>query len=138
VPPTPTVYPTLQAEAASALNGIQAQDTEDQGGGQNVGWIANGDSMRFDGVDFGSVPATKLDVRVASDSGDGGRMEIHLDSPEQAPVGTLKVTGTGGWQTWRTDEVTMSPVTGVHTVFLTFVRADGNEFVNVNWLQFQH
>lgn len=137
--PTPTVYQTLQAEAADALDGIQTQDTQDEGGGKNVGWIAPGDSMRYDNVAFGAVPATKLEVRVASDGGDGGEMAIRLDSPGQAPVGVLNVTSTGGWQTWRTDVVTLTtPVTGVHTVFLTFARNDGGEFLNINWLLFQH
>jgi hypothetical protein len=137
--PTPTVYRTLQAEAADALNGIQTQDTQDKGGGQNVGWIAPGDSMRYDNVDFGAVPATALEVRLASDGGDGGEMAIRLDNLERAPVGVLNVTSTGGWQNWRTDEVTLTtPVTGVHTVFLTFARNDGGEFLNINWLLFQH
>jgi len=137
-PPSPTVYRKLQAETADALNGIQTQDTEDEGGGQNVGWIANGDSLRFDDIDFGPVPATKVDVRVASDADDGGRMDIRLDSPEANPVGSLRATRTGGWQNWRTDEVTLTPVTGVHTVFLTFARNDDGEFLNINWLQFAH
>ncbi|WP_433296056.1 carbohydrate-binding protein [Actinoplanes sp. CA-030573] len=136
-PPSPTVYPTLQAEDAAALNGIQSQDTEDEGGGKNVGWIANGDSLRFDNIDFGAVPATKLDVRVASDA-DQGRMDVRLDAPDAPPVGTMRVTRTGGWQSWRTDEVTLTPVTGVHTVFLTFANDGDGEFVNVNWLQFGH
>ena len=137
-PPSPTVYRKLQAESADALNGIQTQDTEDQGGGQNVGWIAGGDSLRFDGIDFGPVPATKVDVRVASDADDGGRMDIRLDSPDAKPVGSMRVTRTGGWQAWRTDEVTLQPVTGVHTVFLTFTRDGDGEFLNINWLQFAH
>jgi len=137
-PPSPTVYRKLQAESADALNGIQTQDTEDEGGGQNVGWIANGDSLRFDDIDFGPVPATKVDVRVASDADDGGRMDIRLDSPGANPIGSMRVTRTGGWQTWRTDEVTLQPVTGVHTVFLTFARDDDGEFLNINWLQFAH
>jgi len=137
--PAPTVYQRMQAEAASALDGIQTQETQDEGGGQNVGWISPGDSMRYDNVDFGAVPATKLEVRMASDGGDGGQMAIHLDSPEQAPVGVLNVTSTGGWQSWRTDVVTLTkPLTGVHAVFLTFARNDGGEFVNINWLLFQH
>ncbi|MFF5294091.1 carbohydrate-binding protein [Paractinoplanes globisporus] len=136
-PPSPTVYRKLQAETADALNGIQTQDTEDEGGGQNVGWIANGDSLRFDDIDFGPVPATKVDVRVASES-DDGRMDVRLDTPDATPIGTMRVTRTGGWQTWRTDEVTLTPVTGVHTVFLTFAKDGGDEFVNINWLQFGH
>ena len=136
-PPSPTVYRKLQAESADALNGIQTQDTEDQDGGQNVGWIANGDSLRFDDVDFGPVPATKVDVRVASDAEDG-RMDVRLDAPGATPIGTLRVTRTGGWQNWRTDEVPLTPVTGVHTVFLTFSRDGDGEFLNVNWLLFGH
>ena len=135
--PEPTVYPTLQAEAADGNVGIQAQDTEDAGGGQNLGWIANGDRLQFDDVDFGPVPATKLDVRVASDT-DGGRMEIRLDAPDRPAIGTLRVTRTGGWQSWRTDEVDIEPTTGRHTVHLVFVREDGAEFVNLNWLRFAH
>jgi hypothetical protein len=138
-PPKPTVYPTLQAESAAALTGIQTQDTADQGGGKNVGWIATGDSMRFDNVDFGPVPATKLLVRVAAGTADGGHMDIHLDDPAQATVGALNVTSTGDWQTWRTDEVTLAtPLTGKHTVFFTFTGTKDGEFVNVNWLQFEH
>ena len=135
--PVPTVYPTLQAEAADGNVGVQAQETEDEGGGQNMGWIANGDQLRFDDFDFGPVPATRLDVRVASDA-DGGRMEIRLDGLDQPAVGTLRVTRTGGWQSWRTDEVTIAPTTGRHTVHLVFVRDDGAEFVNLNWLLFAH
>ncbi|WP_307834149.1 carbohydrate-binding protein [Paractinoplanes lichenicola] len=136
-PPAPTVYPKLEAEAADGNQGIQSQETEDEGGGQNVGWIANGDQLRFDDVDFGPVAATKLDVRVAGDA-EGGKMEIRLDGPDQAPIGTLNVTRTGGWQNWRTDQVDITPTTGKHTVFLVFVREDGNEFLNINWLRFVH
>jgi hypothetical protein len=135
--PAPTVYPKLQAEAADDLSGVQSQPTEDEGGGENIGFIANGDSMRFDDVDFGPVPATKVDVRVASDA-ESGQMDVRLDAPDATPVGTLRVTRTGGWQNWRTDEVTLTPVTGVHTVYLTFARDDDEEFLNINWLQFGH
>jgi hypothetical protein len=65
-------------------------------------------------------------------------MEIRLDNPDAAPVGTLRFTPTGGWQNWRTDEVELDPVTGVHTVFLVFLRDDDDEFINVNWLLFRH
>ena len=138
--PSPTVYRTLQAENATGRNGVESQDTTDEGGGQNVGFIKNGDSLRFDDVDFGPVPATKVDVRVASDADDDepGRMEIRLDTPDSAAVGTLRVTRTGGWQNWRTDEVTLTPVTGVHTVYLIFIRDDDDEFININWMLFGH
>jgi hypothetical protein len=137
-PPSPTVYRKLQAESADALNGVQTQDTTDEGGGQNVGWIASGDSLRYDDIDFGPVPATQLEVRVASDATDGGQMDVHLDKPDGQVAGSLSVRRTGGWQNWRTELVTLKPVTGTHAIYLTFSRRDGGEFVNLNWLQFKH
>ncbi|WP_436647087.1 carbohydrate-binding protein [Actinoplanes sp. URMC 104] len=133
-PPAPVVYPRIEAEAAAALTGVQVQDTEDEGGGQNVGWIAPGDSLRFDGVDFGAAPPAQLEVRVASDQSNGGQVEIRVDAVDAPPIGTFSVTSTHGWQSWRTDVVDLKPVTGRHTVFLTFARPDGSEFVNLNWL----
>ena len=136
--PTPIKYAVLQAEAATELNGIQAQETEDEGGGQNVGWINRNDFLRFDNFDFGPVPATKARVRVASGAGITGRVQIRLDSRESEPVGEVSVSNTGGWQNWRTGTAALQPVTGVHTVFVTFTAADDSEFMNVNWLQFEH
>jgi carbohydrate binding protein with CBM6 domain len=136
--PKPTVYRVLQAEEANGNGGTDSQDTEDEGGGKNVGWIAEGDWLRFDDFDFGPVPATQLESRVASEAGNGGRMEIRLDTQEGPVIGTLNVTGTQGWQTWRTDVTTITPTTGRHTVFLVFRRSDGNDFLNLNWIKFGH
>jgi hypothetical protein len=84
------------------------------------------------------VPATQLEVRVASDATDGGQMDVHLDKPDGQVAGSLFVRRTGGWQNWRTELVTLKPVTGTHAIYLTFSRPDGGEFVNLNWLQFKH
>ncbi|GIF07562.1 carbohydrate-binding protein [Actinoplanes siamensis] len=137
--PTPVRYPVLQAEAADELAGIQAQDTEDSGGGQNVGWIKRGDHLRFDDFVFGEVPAAKAKFRVASEAGVSGRVQIRLDTPDADPVGELSVSNTGGWQKWRTDVAALTaPVTGTHTVYLTFTAPDDSEFMNINWIQFDH
>ncbi|GLW32801.1 carbohydrate-binding protein [Actinoplanes regularis] len=136
--PTPVKYGVLQAESANELAGIQAQDTQDQGGGQNVGWIKRGDYLRFDDFVFGEVPATKAKFRVASESGVSGRVQVRLDTLESEPVGELSVSNTGGWQKWRTDVAALTPVTGTHTVYITFTAPDDSEFMNVNWIQFDH
>jgi hypothetical protein len=146
-PPVPTAAPTgvnayanVQAESAAGQTGVEAQDTEDEGGGQNIGWIANGDSLRLDDLNFGDAPATGLVARVASAVGDGvnGRMEIRIDSPTSQPVGSLPIANTGGWQTWRSQATDVKPVTGVHTVFLTFAADRGDDFLNLNYLKFSH
>jgi len=138
-PTTPTgvdAYVPLQAEAAAGQQGTQTEDTGDVGGGKDVGWIASGDSLRFDNVNFGDTPATQLIARVSSESDDGGQMEIRVDTPSNQPVGTLRVTDTGGWQNWQTVTAPVTPVTGLHTIFVTF---DGEgEFMNLNYFSFGH
>jgi hypothetical protein len=136
--PTPVKYAVLQAESANELAGIQSQDTGDQGGGQNVGWINRGDHLRFDGFVFGDVPAKKAKFRVASAAAASGRVQIRLDTPDAEPVGELSVSNTGGWQNWRTDAAALTPVTGTHTVYVTFTANDDSEFMNINWIQFEH
>jgi hypothetical protein len=142
-PSTPSgvdAYAPIQAENAAAQSGIEKQDTADEGGGQNVGWISNGDSMRFDAIDFGDKPATQLIARVASAVGDGvnGRMEIRIDSPANPPVGSLPIRNTGGWQNWISQATDLAGVTGLRTVFVTFAADRGDDFVNVNYVKFSH
>ncbi|MEU4557024.1 carbohydrate-binding protein [Actinoplanes sp. NPDC023936] len=134
--PVAVEYPVMQAESATELAGIQTQETEDSGGGLNTAWITRSDHLRFDNIDFGQVPATKARIRLSSDAGVTGRVQIRLDSKDNQPVGEVSVSSTGGWQQWRTDTAALQPITGVHTVFVTFTAPDDSEFVNVNWLQF--
>ena len=130
-------YAVIQAETAAGQQGTQFQETEDEGGGQNIGWISNGDWLRFDDVDFGDEPATKLALRVASDADDrGGRIEVRIDSPGNEPAATLPVQDTGGWQEWESRTTGLKPTSGRHTVFVTFGRDGDGEFVNLNSFTF--
>ncbi|MEU4688192.1 carbohydrate-binding protein [Actinoplanes sp. NPDC023714] len=132
-------YPVIQAENATELAGIQTQETGDEGGGLNTAWITRSDHLRFDNLDFGEVPATKARLRISAASGvTGGRVEIRLDSRANAPVGEVSVADTGDWQKYVTTVAALQPITGVHTVFVTFAAPDDTEFVNVNWIQFAH
>ncbi len=47
---------TIQAENYQAQSGTQLETTTDSGGGQDVGYINNGNWLRYDNVDFGSTP----------------------------------------------------------------------------------
>ena len=149
--PTPTPSPTpttgtgvpatsrIQAEAYSAASGVDTQATSDVDGGQNVGWIANGDWLRFDGVDFGSTPRTQFVARVASgaDGGVSGLVQVRLGSPTAPPIGSFAIGSTGGWQEWRTVPGNIVGTTGTHTVYITFDSGQPANFVNVNWFTFQ-
>ncbi|NRQ40803.1 carbohydrate-binding protein [Nonomuraea sp. NN258] len=129
---------TIQAERYQAQSGTGLETTTDIGGGQNVGWISGGDWLRYDGVDFGTQAARQFKARVASGAAAGvsGLVQVRLGSPTAPPIGEFAVANTGGWQSWRTIPANISPVTGRHTVYLTFASGQPADFVNVNWFTF--
>jgi hypothetical protein len=133
-------YGTIQAESYNAQSGTQTEPTTDTGGGQDVGWIANGDWLQFNNVNFGATAATQFSARVASGAAGGvsGLVEVRLDSRSNAPIGSFAIANTGGWQSWRTVPANISGVTGTHTVYLTFTSGQPADFVNVNWFTFGH
>ncbi|WP_030314971.1 glycoside hydrolase family 16 protein [Streptomyces sp. NRRL B-3229] len=142
--PPPTggrdAYGTIQAESFNGQNGVGTEATTDTGGGQNIASLANGDWALYQNVDFGSTGATQFFARVASGAAGGvsGLVEVRLDSPTAAPVGSFSIANTGGWQSWRTVPANISRVTGTHSVYLTFTSGQPADFVNVNWFSFGH
>jgi hypothetical protein len=135
-----SAYGTLQAESYTQQSGMGLETTTDTGGGQNLMQIGNGDWAQYNGLDFGSTAATQFVARVASGAAGGvsGLVEVRLDSRSNAPIGTFAVGNTGGWQSWRTIPANMSPVTGTHTVYLTFTSGQPADYVNLNWFTFTH
>jgi Carbohydrate binding module (family 6) len=133
----PVVRPVIQAESASQLNGVNAENTEDDGGGQDIGFVSRGDSMRFDNVDLGTNTGS-INLRYASDAGDEvhGRIQFRLDSPTNTAVAEFPVGNTGGWQDWRTASIGVTGVSGVHVLYITFDASRADDFVNLNWFQF--
>jgi len=129
-------YAMTQAESFSSQTGVQVEATTDTGGGQNVGFIAPGDSIAYAGMDFGSSTALRVITRRASGSTSTGTVQYRLDSTTGPIIASVAVSNTGGWQTWGSVTTNLtSTVTGVHTVFITFT-GPGGEFVNLNWFQF--
>jgi len=135
-----SAYSTIEAESFNAQQGVGVEACTDTGGGQNIGWLANGDWARYNGIDFGGTPAGQFVARVASGAGGGisGLVEVRLDSPTAAPLGSFAIANTGGWQSWRTVPANIAGVTGVHDVYLTFTSGQPADFVNVNWFTFGH
>jgi len=135
---TVSAYSTIQAESYSGHNGTQNETTTDTGGGQDVGWISNGCWLAYANVDFGSTGATQFLARVASGAAAGisGLIEVALDSPSAAPVGSFAIAGTGGWQSWQTVPANIGRVTGKHTVYLVFSSGQPADFANLNWFTF--
>ncbi|WIM95665.1 carbohydrate-binding protein [Actinoplanes oblitus] len=145
-PATPTTPPpgnsrdafsVIQAESFDAAGGVQVETCSE--GGQDVGFLANGDWLQFTGVNFGTGGVRDFVARVASGAGGGvsGLVEVRLDSRSNAPIGSFAVGNTGGWQAWTSIPGNVSNVSGTHTVYLTFTSGQPADFVNVNWFQFR-
>ena len=132
----PNAYGVTQAEASSSQSGTQTEPTSDTGGGLNVGWIAPGDWLAYNGIDFGSPTALSVTTRIASGTTATGTIQYRLDSTTGPIIATVAVSNTGGWQSWTSRVTTLSgSATGVHTLYLTFT-GSGGDFVNINWFQF--
>ncbi|OMD83541.1 MULTISPECIES: carbohydrate-binding protein [Paenibacillus] len=125
-------YSTIEAERYTSMSGVKNEASSE--GGQNVGYIENGDYIAFNNVNFGSVGPTSFEARVASGTS-GGTIEIRLDSSTGTLVGTCPVAGTGGWQTWVTKTCAISGATGTHNVYLKFTGSSGY-LLNLNGFKF--
>ena len=135
-PPPRDAYAMLQAESFGSQTGVQLEATTDTGGGQDVGFIAPGDSIAYPGIDFGASSALRVITRRASGATATGTVQYRLDSATGPIIASVAISNTGGWQVWGSVTTTLSAsVTGVHTVFITFT-GSGGDFVNLNWFQF--
>jgi hypothetical protein len=121
----------LQAEAFSAQSGSQTEGTSDADGGKNVGWLANGDWLRYDNV---TVAGADLTARIAADNRAGGSIELHLGSQTGTLLATFPVASTGGWQKWTAVSAKAASVpSGKQTVVAVMKSAQASDFVNINW-----
>jgi len=139
-PVTPTPTPTattqsafsqIEAESFATQSGIQTESCDE--GGQNIGYIENGDYAVYNNIDFGSG-ATSFQARTASNAS-GGNIEIRLDSTSGTLLGTCSVAGTGGWQTWVNSTCNVIGASGTHNLYLKFTGGSGYLF-NINWFKF--
>ncbi len=119
----------IQAETCDYKNGIDIETCAE--GGQDVGYIEDGDYIGFKGVDFKGGEAKTASFRVAS-NGSGGTIEIHTGSVDGTKIGEVSVSPTGGWQEWKTLTTDISTVTGVQDVYLVF-RGGESYLFNLNW-----
>src|SRR6266850_729363 len=121
----------IQAESYSSMFGIQVEACTDIGGGQDVGFINNGDWCAYTNVAF-STNIMNVSARVASATS-GGNIQVRVGSTNGPLLATVAVSGTGGWQTWQTVSADIS-TNGIQTLYLVFTGGSGYLF-NLNWFQ---
>jgi hypothetical protein len=130
----------IKAASFDDQSGAQVETTLDEGGGQDVGWLANGDWLRYDGVDLGAAGNLTTSIRLAASKDDTnprpGTVELRADSLTGPLIGSIQVESTGGWQSWVTETGAHASGGGKHDVFLVMVSPQGRDFVNINWFAF--
>ncbi|WP_281616255.1 carbohydrate-binding protein [Flammeovirga sp. SubArs3] len=121
---------TIQSESYCRMFGISTETTQDNGGGQNVGYIDDNDWMSYNI----SVPTTgsyKVSYRVASNFG-GNEIQIDKDLGSTI-LGTISVPSTGGWQSWETISHSIQLEAGEYEIG---IKANIGGF-NINWFAFE-
>jgi hypothetical protein len=129
-------YDTVQAETICFSKGVRTEVCKDSSGKMDVDSIHNGDYIKVKGADFGEHGTSRFEARVASGS-NGGRIEVHLDTTTGPLVATCDVSGTGGWQTWKTVSCDVSGAEGNHDIYFKFTGGSGLLF-NFNWWRFEN
>lgn len=119
---------TLQAEAFTAMSGVELENCSDTGGGQDVGHFDPDDWIEFK-ISVATAGNFTIDYRLATANGSTG-FEVWVDGVKA--VNVMAVPNTGGWQTWVTQTSAPFAMTaGNHTLRLKSV---GKEW-NLNWLK---
>ena len=124
----------LEAEDHDGMSGVQTEGTTDVNGGENVGWINNGDWLRFDDINLSGL--SNMDARIACNF-TGGTIEVRTGSTSGTLIGSISISNTGGNQSWVTKNTSVSNVSGTKDVFLVFKGGSGYLF-NVNWIEFNN
>jgi alpha-L-arabinofuranosidase len=106
----------IAAASFASQHGVRAAESSE--GGECIGWIEHGDWVKYEAVDFGSA-TEDLEIR-ASSPGQGGLVEIRLDSPDGELLGTGVISNTGDWQSWSSFTVAVRSVSGVRDLCLVF------------------
>jgi endoglucanase len=126
-----TPIATIEAEAYSAMSGIQVENASDAGAGKNVGWIDSGDWLSYSNTPI-NIPATgiyEIEFRVASLTNGGN---FNFEEAGGSPVHTsITFPATGGWQTWVSVKKRITLTAGTHKFGL---KANSSGF-NINWFK---
>lgn len=125
-----TIPGQIEAEAYATMSGIKTESTSDAGGGDNIGYINSGDYADYQ-VDVASAGSYEIAFRVASNTS-GGTISLKKGS---STLSSVKVSNTGGWQSWKTVKTQVQLASGKQTLRLQFSSGSGYLF-NMNYIKF--
>jgi len=119
----------VEAEDYTYKSGMQTEETSDEGGGLNLGYIGDGDWVEYAVENNSTESVYQIIFRVASQGPDnGGIIDYYIDGETAGSV-TLPVTG--GWQVYQSVVKDISLSQGKH--YLKVVAAKAG--FNLNYLK---
>lgn len=122
-----SAFETIEAENFDEQSGVKTEDCSE--GGQDVGYIENGDYIMFRSVDFGEG-AKSFSARVAGGQEDCA-IEVYTDSLDGTTIAKCSIPSTGGWQNWTDVSCNTAMIIGKHKLYLKFTGGEGYLF-NIN------
>ena len=131
-------YERIDAETVAWNAGIKIADCAEEGKlfknfNRQITDLQDGDWTSVAQAAFGNRGAAEFTVKAASKS--GGQIEIHMDSPEGALVGTVNVEATGSEDTFKEFSCKLDRITDTHNVFLVF-KGKAENLMNVDYYSF--
>ncbi|MBE6849281.1 MAG: carbohydrate-binding protein [Ruminococcus sp.] len=126
--PTISAFEKIEAEQFDDQSGIRSEELAS--GGQNIGFIENGDYIMFKRVDFGTGACSFT----ANVSGNPAGMELYLDSLD-TPVAVCAFDGTSGFTDYTEFSCNIGTITGTHDLYIRFTGGEGY-LLNMDWFTF--
>jgi hypothetical protein len=117
---------------AYATPGIGKAGISAKGGGTCIGWIKDGAYVEYNNVMLYGKD-TWIAARFSSILQGNGKIEVHIDSPNNEPVGYISIYSTAGWDNYMVLNKPMDQMPqGPATVYLVF-RGSDSYFVNLDY-----
>ena len=122
----------IQAEDFSNQFGLQTENTQDIGGGENIGYTDSGDYSEYL-IYISDSGHYNLNVRTAAQS-DAGKVEFELfNNATTQSISVIDLPVTGGWQSWQTTISQVVLNAGIYTLRMKVLAAG----FNLNWFEFE-
>jgi hypothetical protein len=110
--------------------GVDIEKSTDSGSGYNLAYIVNGEWVTY--LIESVIPGNyDIALRVASNITGTKRIDVYLDN---AKLGSVTPTNTGGWQIWETKYIEDIPIADNQPRLLK-LEFTGSDF-NINWIEF--
>lgn len=119
----------IEAENYTYESGTALENTADEGGGQNVGWLDAGDWLSYHNINIPASGTYKVEFRVSAHYG-GGIIQLEKAGGSEV-YATVSVPNTGGWQNWTTITADVTLQAGVQNLGIAIPSAG----YNLNWIK---